>query len=537
MKVAKGKRLVYWGIGQVCSRYLKQYPNVRPEFFIDSNRTVDKFNNLSVKNPNEIRNWKELFVVITISASEEVEQILKSKMLVKDLDYIIYKDFFLTKKETLEESLIFIRNYFEENREYANANLIFAPVFLARNSNNMLHFYRKYGEMRRPSKCVLFSYLEFVKMKSAQNEIGYPVFDIPSICQWNGRADADESIDTSQLTHNELLSYSEQKWIRELEERKIHKNEELSYKITSEIYWYLKTLFSFIHPSKVIIWGGWDRLGYILADLAKRNNIPYGYMELGWIPGTFLFDKSGYAGQSVYAIEPETFLKLEAKNSNIPVKKIRKYIVDKKLDTNKFVIDENDEKKLQNINKQKRTVFVVGMDDYDIGINTNSEYWKKFVSSSVSSTAEAVSLIADICIKNDWNCIFKPHPRSPISLDNNYSDTIIDINFMEIDRLIQLSDVVVSIISKVDYKVLIYGKPLVQLGYTMLAGKGCSYEVYDIDVLEEQLKAAMEKGMTQKQNENFEKHMVQLLDNCLWDDMSERDLKYGLSLETDFFDK
>ena len=43
--------------------------------------------------------------------------------------------------------------------------------------------------------------------------------------------------------------------------------------------------------------------------------------------------------------------------------------------------------------------------------------------------------------------------------------------------------------------------------------------------------------MTKKQNENFEQYMVQLLENYLWDDLSDREMRYGLSVETDFFGK
>ena len=537
MNIGNGKKLVYWGTGKICSMCLKHYPDIKPEFFIDSYQESDSFHNISVKNPDEIINWDELFVVITISAYEEVEKILKSKSLKKNKDYAKYKDYFSQPKETLKEKLSFFQEYIKRNTEYENAYLILAPVFLARGSNAMLHFFREYGKKKFPHKCILFSYLEMVKAEDAKDEMGYPVFDIPDICQWDGRNDMGKNIDVNQLSHSGLLLAEEREWIRELEERKICEDKKLSCNISSEIYWYFKEIFSILKPSRVINWGSWGRLGYILADLAKRNKIPYGLMEYGWIPGTFLFDRTGYAGESVYAVEPEKFLGLEVKSTYMHVQQIKKFIMDTKLDTRSFIRDEDDEKSLCKLNRQKKTVFVVGMDDYDIGINSGSVYWGQYVSSSVSSTAEAVSAVWDVCRRNGWNCIFKPHPRSPIKLYNNSSDSMIEIKLMEIDRLVKLSDVVVSIISKVDYKVLIYGKPLVQLGHTMLSGKGCSYEVHDINILEAQLKAALENGMTQEQNVNFERHIAQLLDNYLWDDMSEREIRYGLSLDTDFFDK
>ena len=42
--------------------------------------------------------------------------------------------------------------------------------------------------------------------------------------------------------------------------------------------------------------------------------------------------------------------------------------------------------------------------------------------------------------------------------------------------------------------------------------------------------------MTNEQNLNFELHMAQLLKKYLWDDLTDRKLRYGLSLDKDFFE-
>ena len=105
-----------------------------------------------------------------------------------------------------------------------------------------------------------------------------------------------------------MLSKQEKEWIWKLEERKLQDDKSFSFKVTSEIYWYYKQVISILEPSKIIIWGGWTRESYILAELAKRNNIPYGFMEFGWIPGTYQFDRRGIAGQSEYAVNPDQIL-------------------------------------------------------------------------------------------------------------------------------------------------------------------------------------------------------------------------------------
>ena len=409
-----------------------------------------------------------------------------------------------------------------------------------RHSKDMIHFFQCYGMERLPQKCILFSSLSVVNEIHAEEVMGYPVFNVPDICKWEGHLDVDIDFNKNPLIHNKLLSKQEKEWIWKLEERKLQDDKSFSFKVTSEIYWYYKQVISILEPSKIIIWGGWTRESYILAELAKRNNIPYGFMEFGWIPGTYQFDRRGIAGQSEYAVNPDQILNCSVGHKRREIKEIRDYIIRNKIVSGKFRKNEEDERALARINQQKKTVFFVGMGDSSMGINPESDYWKQYVSSFFSSTQEAVLFVAEICRRNGWNFVFKPHP-SPANKDglaqDRVGDTIIQVKFTEIDRLIELSDVVVSMASAVNYKVLIYGKPLVQLGHTTLSQKGCCYEIQSVDEIETQLKIALENGTTEEQNENFEFHMEQLLGNYLWDDLSDRELRYGLPLDTDFFDR
>ena len=70
---------------------------------------------------------------------------------------------------------------------------------------------------------------------------------------------------------------------------------------------------------------------------------------------------------------------------------------------------------------------------------------------------------------------------------------------------------VVSIASTVDYKTLIYGKPLISLGQTTLKHKKCVFDINSLQEIEPQMLKAMTEGMTNEQNLNFELHMAQLL--------------------------
>ena len=80
------------------------------------------------------------------------------------------------------------------------------------------------------------------------------------------------------------------------------------------------------------------------------------------------------------------------------------------LDSGEFQFSPSDEEQIRTIDRSKKIVFLVGMDDLGMGINPASDYWKEFVSSVVSSTGEAFEYIKKICLKHNWNFIFKPQP-------------------------------------------------------------------------------------------------------------------------------
>ena len=79
--------LVYWGAGSIGSLCLEMYPDIRPKFFIDSNWESGMFYDLPVKKPDNIVCWKELNIVITTTAYNEIEKILISKDLKKNENY------------------------------------------------------------------------------------------------------------------------------------------------------------------------------------------------------------------------------------------------------------------------------------------------------------------------------------------------------------------------------------------------------------------------------------------------------------------
>lgn len=515
------KKLVYWGIGRIGKKCMEYFDDKHPQFLIDSHCTDKEYKGIPIYNPRDIKNWNELYIVITIADSALIKEFLTQKKLVEGADFQEFRDFFDIRNEKAEENIERLRNTVKKNRDLRNRTLIFAMPFTIRQSDILINFLRKYANTE---KCILVHDLGFISEKKASEQLGFPAFRAAKMSNWNIRDKENCKDDVLEITD---LNTEEKTWIESLNCRKHISNETENLINMQQEYQYLKTIIAIFKPRNMIIWGCWAYNSYMLGHICKMSRIPCGYMEHGWIPGTYQFDPIGIAGQSRCAGQ----LNPEIDFDGLKIKRIKKYIVDNMLDSGEFQFSPSDEEQIRSIDRSKKIVFLVGMDDLGMGINPVSDYWKEFVSSVVSSTGEAFEYIKKICLKHNWNFIFKPHPGNDAYM---YEPNDCIFHDIQIDRLIKIADVIVSISSAVNYKTLLYGKPLVQIGTTCLSRKNCCYETASKEQIEENLVAALENGMTNQQIYNFDTHLAMLLDNYLWDDLSERSIRYGLTFDRDF---
>lgn len=526
----KHGNIVYWGMGYICQCCLRCYPDINPLFFVDSYSTYSSYENRAVKRPEEISNWIDYYVIVTVKAEEakiKIQRYLEKKGLIKGQNFSVYDEFFSCSDISLETSVCLAEQYKKEYLNAVNPTLLQIPLEEIRNHKDCMSFISNYAQKQKEKGCIVLTSLQVMSRELAIKKIKCPI--IPMV---------NESIERKIKRFEsicESLTKKELSWLRELEKRKKVSDKEKEFCNSVNLYYYYKSIIEIIKPSKIIIWGNWNRESYMWDYLSDIYNIPHGYMEYGWIPGTYQVDPRGIAGQSEYAVNPHLFKNIEIDNA-YNIKQIKQYVKNKKLDTRTFSNTEADNTALSEMKKEKKTVFLVGMDDCGMKMNPKNTYWKKYISSVVESTEEALFLLVKLCRKNNWNLIFKPHPKNSVPELGEYSDDVILVKDMQIDRLIELADVVVSIASAVDYKALIYGKPLVQLGITGLLGKDCTYSVTEKNGLEEQLVLALKNGMTGRQTENFDRLLQILLQRYLWDDMSERSLRYGLTIEHDFLE-
>lgn len=334
----------------------------------------------------------------------------------------------------------------------------------------------------------------------------------------------------SYIAKSETLNWSIENWTCR------HKDMTQSYAKTLAYYaeQYYSKAISKIQPSCIIMWNKFHALHNIINAIALKKNIPILYMEFGSLPGTFSFEALGQMGESYPAYYSEQFLKLPISNADLQhATDIWKYLKDSKLNRNIQPISTNKNDIFQKIDRKKPTILFAGQNDFESGLYPYTEETNKFHSPIFKSSDEAIIFLSELAQKNNWNLIYKPHPIMKLlnSINNKLPHNVIYIPEIDINDIIDFCDVTVTILSQTGYISAIREKATVMLGYTQLKEKGCTYEAYHINEIEQTIKEAILHGFTNVQKEAFTKHIAQLTKYYLFDDLSDKDIHYGKDIK------
>ena len=125
------------------------------------------------------------------------------------------------------------------------------------------------------------------------------------------------------------------------------------------------------------------------------------------------------------------------------------------------------------------------------------------------------------------------HPLvSKFCLPQKFPKNVIVIDDVDINDLIEISDLTITILSQTGYVALFNEKPVLMLGYTQLRGKGCNYEVFELEKIESEIKIALQYGFTNEQKNKFETHIAQIIKYYVYDDQwFDKKISYGKSIQ------
>lgn len=526
-------KFIIWGTGDKSVLYTESLNGRRPEFYIDNNinKSGIEFYNRLVKHPSQIDAWKEYYIVIAIERYEEVQKQLIQYGLKKGEDFVFYMDV-LNTSETLEKmvkelegSLKHIKNNVEKMRAKA---LVFGAMisFDYNCKKNLNELYKKFGE----GSFILLSESMKIKKMAEEGEIFFPYYILPKMLLQN------YYLKKTGIGKIEL-DYSKEKYIEDKEylqnARKIMytKNRDIEPNYDVEVIYYydifVRTVLDMLEPKYVVMWNQFYPFHLIIDNVCKEKNIKTIYIEHGSLPGTYAVDTFGQMGECSVTINAKKFVELSVTEEEIEnAKKVWTYLYNSKLNRNQQPENDVLTEIKRNLKPERPIIFYAGQNDYESCLFPYTERTKKYHSPNFKSSYDALKYLSKLASEKDWNLIYKPHP---LCVDNieELCENVILVKNCDINDLIDMSDVTVTVLSQVGYVSTIRKKATVMLGYIQLKGKGCTYEAYEKDNICTTLEKAIKEGFTKEQEECFLVHIAQLNKYYLYDNEGEKEVHFG----------
>ncbi len=298
-------------------------------------------------------------------------------------------------------------------------------------------------------------------------------------------------------------------------------------------YRYLAKLINALSPKQVILWNEFYAFHHILRGICKEKFICLKYMEFGCIPGTICIERKGQQGESLAARRWLQFYAKRVTSQEIEeAENVLAYLYETGLNRNIQPRKKMDSTLLRHYSPGRNTILYLGQNDYESGLQPYTHTSRKYHSPVFKSSIDALEYLNLVCIKNNYNLIFKPHPIMAAlgHKISSESESYNCVNEVDINSAVDFSDLVITILSQGAYIGLIRKKPVLMLGYTQLKGKKCTYEAFHKCAVETEIKKALSNGFTEYQRRQFKKHTAQLLKYYLYDDGNDRTCRYGRTI-------
>lgn len=524
---------VIWGTGFYAGQFAYTMQNEGIDFFIDNDEKKRGKYLLGKKIlcPDEIENWNELYIYLPFNYYDEIiEQLKKYGMSETGHFHKYYDSNRITDVECkidFENAL----NMLQKNSEKMRNMYLFWGFHWACENKGYGKGYRiflqEWKEKNIISNMGLISEALWYTQEYSENISKLPVVLTPGIFGNDIYVKCDMPINYNMgfLKEKKFFNWS----VLHLQSKYIDMTENDAYIMVYYIYQYIIQVLEILQPRLIIVCSVFPVAHHILEDVCKEMGVPLISTHPGILPGTLAFDIGGEMGKSLPALYPERFLELPVDEADLGhAQKVWDFLYISKLNRKNQYENGEIEYIMEKIDPDKPIVFFAGQNDNESNMVPYTEETRKYHSPIFRTSVEAGIYIAELCEKNGWNFVYKPHPMS-LQHDNKEQlpTNTIYVGAGNINDLIDISDVVVTILSTTNYISLIRHKPAVMLGYTQTKGKGCTYEAFEKDLIEDTIKEALDKGFTKEQEEAFLKHIAQVLKYYLYDDGVDREIRFG----------
>lgn len=511
-----------WGTGYYAGKFSKAF-EAEIAFYIDRDKKKNGtlFLGKRVVNPDNITVWNNLRVYIPFNYYEEIAHYLNDKGLTENINYYMYgQTHSISLAKALEDYEKKIREMEEKTVDMKAKYLFWGHVW------NGIKGYRSIllplQKTDPEFELALASEEIWREQRDVEKEAKIPAITVPIIFDQDfyiKKSNSNNKMDKSELQ----IWY---KYIERFDSRFDGKTD--SEMMIFLIRKYIETVLKLLCPKAIIMLGSFQISHSILGKICEQNNIPVIYTHEGVLPGTLSFDYNGEMGKSLVALYPQEFRKLYVSEEELKnAEEVWNFLVRNGLNRKVQPARGIDEVKKRIVVGQP-TVFFAGQLDVASDMVPYDEDTQTYISPIFKSSIEAGIYLSKICEKNSWNFIYKPHP-SFIKREEEklLSGSTIYVATGNINDIVDISDLTITIVSQTSYIALIRNKPVLMLGYNQICGKDCVYECYNIEQIEATIIEALNKGFSDTQKLAFRKHIAQMIKYYLYDDNREREIRYG----------
>lgn len=512
-----------WGTGYNASKFFVNFGEGFIDFFIDSDKSKQgTYLGKAVLHPSDIYRWGGLFVYVPDNYYQEIKIFLEDRGLKEYVDFEPYgSTSTMNGKQAWRDYLCAVKR-FDGMRDRWKQDILFIA-----GHSIIKKEYQRYIPIlaRNLGKVRVISSAYWMESDEVQAKWKTEAINSPKILE-----------DYTRVIHQSPSRLSRRKHCSSLEatmtqlENMYDDADRDSYFLQACLMRrYFQRVLSSMRPSHVIAYTSISPSRSILRNLCAVHHIPLIFTHLGILPGTLSFDVHGEMGESIVATQWKGFLELPVDDCELEhAGRVWRYLYQSRLNR-KVQPKGNFIAYLRSrIVPGRPVVFFAGQHDAFSHMVPYTMATERHHSPAFRSSLEAVCFVGEICRRNHWNLIYKPHPMYTRTWDREQLPS--DVIFLEsgdIHDVIDMADVTVTILSSVNYVSLIRRKPVVMLGYNQISGKGCSYEALGREKIEDALSKAIRYGFTVKQEAAFLKHLAQCLKYYLYDDLQDRPIRYG----------
>ena len=510
------KKNVIWGIGhygRLCAMHLG-LNNVH--FFIDSDKNkTGLFLGKEVITPDCVSEWTDIHIYVPLNYKAEIVDALEKYAGSVDISISVYGNNALITEKRAEEEY---KRAISELDKLDLSGYIDGAVFWTRVWAADRDYAKGYINLITSQRMLVVSEAYWISKDETEKHLKNEAVVSPSFSSCE-TVNVKEVLSKGKISDALSGDTSIDEFVQSILEANSEVSEEAAYYKAYKTYDFMEAVLKKGKFHYVIINGSDVPEHRLLSSICKKYGAYTIYTHPAVLPGTISFDPGGDVGDSIVTVYHKEFLELPISSDDIAeAQKVLDYLRESGLnrkpqpkhDWFKYIKDR--------IKAGRPKIFYAGQNDLVCSMIPYTEKSRIYQSPIFRSTFECALYLAEICKKNNWNFIYKPHPMYIGNGEEGLPENVIYIPSGDINEIVDFADLTVTIRSTTNYVSLIRKKPVLMLGYTQTRGQGCTYEAYKKEEIESQIMLALTNGYTNEQEEKFIEHVTRLLKYYLYDD-------------------